>query len=197
MKMQRLKLLISLAMTRLLANQSSLPSDIIIRRATPDDAALLSLIGGATFLETFYDSIAASDILAHAAGPHGEAYYCKALEAGDALWLVVHRDTDTPIGYQMLSKPDLPIDTSKDDIELKRIYIFSRHHGSGIAAAFERLACEEARALGCTRLLLGVYSRNHRGIAFYEKCGFNIISDRIFTVGDTDYKDWIMAKNLV
>ncbi len=180
-----------------MANQPSLLSDIIIRRATPDDAAILSLIGGATFLETFYDSINARDILAHAAGPHSEAYYRKAIENGDALWLAVHRDMDTPIGYQMLSSPDLPIDTSKDDIELKRIYIFSRHHGSGAAAAFERLACEEAGARGCKRLLLGVYSENYRGIAFYEKCGFAIISDRIFTVGDTDYKDWIMAKNLV
>ncbi len=197
MKMQRLKSLISLAMTRLSANQSSLPSDIVIRRATPDDAALLSLIGGATFLETFYDSIKACDILAHASGPHSEAYYRKALEAGAAIWLAMHHETDTPIGYQMLSKPDLPVDTSKDDIELKRIYIFSRHHGSGIAAEFERLAYEEACVRGCKRLLLGVYSQNHRGIAFYEKYGFEIISDRIFTVGDTDYKDWIMAKNLV
>lgn len=174
-----------------------MPSDIIIRPCTTGDAAILSLIGGATFLETFYDSITASDILAHANGPHSEAYYSKALNNGDGLWLAVDAATDTPVGYQMLSPPDLPIETSAADIELKRIYVFARHHGSGIARRFEQIACDHALGTGCKRLLLGVYSQNHRGIAFYEKCGFKIISDRIFTVGSTDYKDYIMAKDLV
>lgn len=174
-----------------------MPSDIIIRPCTTGDAAILSLTGGATFLETFYDSITAADILAHADGPHSEEYYRRAIENGDALWLAVHSETDTPIGYQMLSPPDLPIEISDSDIELKRIYIFARHHGRGIAAQFERLACEYAVDNCYKRLLLGVYSQNHRGIAFYEKCGFDIIADRIFTVGSTDYKDWIMAKDLL
>jgi len=181
---------------RLLVNQPSLPSDIIIRRANSDDAAILSLIGGATFLEAFYDSIKASDILAHISGPHSEDYYRKAIDNGDAIWLAVHRETDTPIGYQMLSKPDLPIETNEYDIELKRIYIFARHQGNGIAKKMEKLTCNEARSKRFKRLLLGVYSENHRGIAFYEKCGFEKIDDRIFTVGDTDYVDWIMGKEL-
>lgn len=174
-----------------------MPSDIIIRACTTGDAAILSLIGGATFLETFYDSISAPDILAHANGQHSEAYYSNALNNGDGLWLAVDAATDTPIGYQMLTPPDLPIETSATDMELKRIYLFARHHGSGLATQFENIASDYAVTMGCKRLLLGVYSQNHRGIAFYEKCGFKIIANRIFTVGSTDYKDYIMAKDLV
>ncbi len=183
---------------RLLGNHTNTSnSDIIIRRAKPDDAAIVSLIGGAAFLETFYDSISSADILAHAGGPHSEEYYRAALNSDEnSLWLAVHKDTDTPVGYQMLSPPDFPIATNADDIELKRIYIFARHQGSDLAKKMEKLASEEARSRGCKRLLLGVYSENLRAITFYQKCGFEKIGDRVFTVGDSDYKDWIMGKNL-
>src|SRR3546814_4633931 len=67
---------------------------------------------------------------------------------------------------------------------LKRIYSLSRFHGSGLGAALMREAV--AAAEGHRRLLLGVYARNERALAFYRKQGFVDIGTRRFNVGRSE-----------
>jgi len=155
---------------------------------------MLSLIGGATFLETFGDSIDAANLLAHAQGPHGVAYYQKLLadSAGTRCWLAELPVTDAPVGYQVLTTSDLP-QAGPTDIELKRIYIFSRYHGGGLARRMVEVAVGAAKELGKSRMLLGVYGENHRAIAFYRKAGFEMIGERTFVVGQQVFHDKVMA----
>ena len=155
---------------------------------------MLSLIGGATFLETFGDSIDAANLLAHAQGPHGVAYYQKLLadSAGTRCWLAELPVTDAPVGYQVLTTSDLP-QAGPTDIELKRIYIFSRYHGGGLARRMVEVAVGAAKELGKSRMLLGVYGENHRAIAFYRKAGFEMIGERTFVVGRQVFHDKVMA----
>ncbi|WP_241241890.1 GNAT family N-acetyltransferase [Sphingobium algorifonticola] len=168
-----------------------------IRGCTAADAAILSLIGGATFLETFGDSIDADNLLAHARGPHGEAYYAALLaDPGARCWLAELPGTGAPVGYQVLTAPDLPGIAQPGDIELKRIYIFSRYHGGGLAGRLLDAAVAAARAMGKRRMLLGVYGENHRAIAFYRKAGFAMIGERNFTVGTQVFYDKVMARML-
>ncbi|AUW60293.1 GNAT family N-acetyltransferase [Sphingobium sp. SCG-1] len=158
---------------------------------------MLSLIGGATFLETFGDSIDAANLLAHAQGPHGVAYYNTLLAdtANTRCWLAELPVTAAPIGYQVLTTSDLT-QALPDDIELKRIYIFSRYHGGGLAHRLVDIAIDAARSMGKRRLLLGVYSENHRAIAFYRKAGFEMIGEREFVVGQQLFYDKVMARTL-
>jgi diamine N-acetyltransferase len=166
-----------------------------IRACNAADAAMLSLIGGATFLETFGDSIDAANLLAHAQGPHGVAYYQKLLaDSGDTrCWLAELPVTDAPVGYQVLTTSDLP-QAELGDIELKRIYIFSRYHGGGLARRMVEVATAAAQAMGRRRILLGVYGENHRAIAFYRKVGFEMIGEREFVVGQQLFHDKVMAR---
>lgn len=167
---------------------------ILIRAAGPADAGLLSLVGGATFLDGFHAMIPGADILAHATGPHGAAYYARALaDPACAAALAVHRDTDAPVGYMLLTPPDLPVEIGEGDVELKRIYTLSRYHGSGIAGRLYEAAREAATARGMTRMLLGVHEDNARAIAFYRKMGMEIVGERRFTVGTQVYRDVVMA----
>ena len=78
------------------------------------------------------------------------------------------------------------------DIELKKIYLLSRFHGSGIARRLFDAAL--AGAAGRKRLLLGVKNDNHRAIAFYTKQGFRQIATRRFDVGGTLYDDVVLAR---
>ncbi|MCJ8159880.1 GNAT family N-acetyltransferase [Sphingomonas sp. LaA6.9] len=170
---------------------------ISIRLCGAEDAAALSLIGGATFLETFADSIDGPDIIAHCQGPHGVAAYAGYLADPESrCWLAEISETGSPIGYQLLTVPDLPVDIVPGDIELKRIYIFSNYHGGGLARRLMETAIEEARAMGRKRLLLGVYAENPRAIAFYTKMGFEMAGERWFTVGTRDFYDKVMARAL-
>jgi len=98
-----------------------------------------------------------------------------------------------PVGFAQLTAPELP-GAQDGDIELKRIYLLSRFHGTGVGAAL--MAAAVAGAAGHKRLLLGVYARNARAIAFYRKQGFEPIGERQFDVGGQLFDDVVLARPL-
>jgi ribosomal protein S18 acetylase RimI-like enzyme len=163
-----------------------------IRSAGPKDASLLSLVGSATFLETFASVHTGDEILAHCGNEHSAAYYARLLNMDCDCWILETARTKTPVGYAVLTSPELP-GQAEGDLELKRIYVLSRFHGTGAGAELLRRAVARAHGRGAARLLLSVYSENGRAIAFYEKKGFEKIGDHRFFVGDTGYLDFVFA----
>lgn len=164
-----------------------------IREAGTDDAAALALIGAATFLETFAGILDGDAIVGHCAAQHSEAAYRAHLAAGAHAWIAEARPGGAPIGFALVGKPDLAA-AEEGDIELKRIYSLSRFHGTGLGAALMAQALEAAS--GCRRLLLGVYARNERALAFYRKQGFADLGTRQFNVGGKLYDDFVLARPL-
>ncbi len=169
-----------------------------IRRATPADAQALSLIGSATFLETFAGVIDGADVVAHCASEHSRAVYDSLLTRADAgVWLAEALEGAAPVGYAVLERAKLPVtDPQPDDVEIKRIYVLGRFHGTGLGARLMAAALAEAKHGGARRALLGVYAQNHRALAFYAKQGFTRIGERRFQVGANTYGDHILALQL-
>ena len=166
-------------------------SSVTIREAGIEDAARLSLVSNATFLETFAGRIDGEALVAHCDTHHEAAYLAKLLEGGARAWLA---ETDgAPVGYALLNRPELEA-ADKGDIELKKIYVLSRFHGSGIARQLFDIVLQAAA--GNNRLLLGVKEDNYRAIAFYRKQGFTQISTRRFDVGGKLYDDVVLARDL-
>jgi GNAT superfamily N-acetyltransferase len=174
-------------------------ADIKIRRAGPEDANALSVIGAATFLEAFTFDIKGSALVAHCQSQHSPDVYRKYLESTDprsACWIAEYAPTGAPIGYAVACPPDLPVETGDNDIELKRIYVFSRFHGTGAGKQLDAHVNAHAQALNCPRIFLGTYEENHRAIAFYKKGGYVLAGTRQFQVGGEIYDDIVMAKVL-
>ncbi len=168
-----------------------------IRQATSLDADRLALIGSATFLETFAGVLEGSAIVLHCEREHSRIAYERYLLAGYLLWLAETNVGQAPIGFSLLGKTDLPGSASDgSDIELKRIYTLSRFHGNGLGAALMQQAVAHATDHGFHRLLLGVYAGNDRARAFYAKSGFDKIADRRFRVGDREYEDVVLARQI-
>ena len=163
----------------------------VVREASRDDAGRLSIIATATFLETFAGHIAGDALVAHCEKQHDRAVLAGALERGARAWLA--EIDDAPIGYALINTPQLDA-ARRGDIELKKIYLLSRFHGSGLAAKLFDAAL--AGAQGHSRLLLGVKDDNHRAIAFYTKHHFRQIGTRRFDVGGTLYDDVVLARDL-
>ena len=170
-----------------------------VRRAVPGDALALSLVGSATFLDTFAGVIDGGDIVAHCVKQHSVAVYDAWLASSDAaVWLAETVDGGAPVGFAVLDRPNLPLDDLQpDDLELKRIYVLSRFHGSGVGPRLMNEAMDEARRRGARRALLGVYSDNARALAFYAKTGFVRIGARQFQVGAHTYSDHILSLSLI
>ena len=168
-----------------------------IRHATSQDAETLSQIGAATFLETYTEIIDGPDMVAHCTRQHSIAVYGKYLtDPACSVWLAEYAATGAPVGYAVNCPPDLPVSIQPGDVELKRIYVFSRFHGARIGPSLMEAALEDARARGAPRLLLGTYQDNHRAVAFYKRHGFELIGTRQFQVGTKLFDDIVMGRVL-
>jgi GNAT superfamily N-acetyltransferase len=191
---------------------------VTLRLATPEDAPALALVGAATFLEAFTWMLPGADIIAHCAKNHTVEAYRAALAQPHShiqtrITLAVTANGSSPVGYAMLTAPDLPsFDLRPGDIELKRIYLLSRFRsrhtapvldssGSPIpdlsaGQALMNAAVAEATAMHCHRLLLGTNADNQRAINFYRRNGFSDAGKRSFQVGTQCCCDLIMARAL-
>jgi GNAT superfamily N-acetyltransferase len=187
---------------------------VTLRLATADDAPALALVGAATFLEAFTWMLPGADIIAHCAKNHtAEAYRAALAQLRTRIILAVTATGGAPVGYAMLTAPDLPsFDLQPGDIELKRIYLLSRFRSRRTAPVLDssgtptpdlspgqalmNAAIAEATAMACTRLLLGTNADNQRAINFYRRNGFSDAGRRTFQVGSQCCCDLIMARSL-
>jgi GNAT superfamily N-acetyltransferase len=191
---------------------------ITLRRATPADAPALALVGAATFLEAFTWMLPGADILTHTLKHHtADAYAHYMADPNTRVTLAVTgpavgfvHEPGSPVGYTLLCTPELPtFHVLPTDIELKRIYLFSRFRTASMldptgatipnlrpAQALMDAAVADARALGRTRLLLGTHAGNLRAIAFYRRNGFTEAGTRTFQVGNQQCCDLIFARSL-
>ena len=161
-----------------------------IRTAEPADAGALALVGAATFLESFAGVVDGAGIVTHCAHQHSAQTYQAYLAKGAKAWLAEVEPGGAPVGYALLCQPELE-QAQPGDIELKRIYLFSRFQGSGIARGL--MDAVKAASSGHSRLLLGVKDDNHRALAYYRKHGFETIGTRRFDVGGNTYDDFVLA----
>lgn len=168
-----------------------------LRRAGAADADALAMVAAASFLETFAGVLAGPDIIRHCAANSAPAKFATwANDPASVVTLAEHPDGAAPVGYTVLTSPDLPIPPGPGDIELRRIYALSITRGTGLGAALMARAITDARALGMTRMLLGVLGRNHRARAFYERQSFTLVGERRFLVGETWYDDVVYGRDL-
>lgn len=165
-----------------------------VRRATEGDAALLSLVADACFLDTYAQSLDGGDLLAHCLKNNSAETFAGWLADPRAVATLAEVEPGhAPVGYAVLTPPHFPIDLQPDDVELRRIYTLRQVYGSGIGAALMAQAVEDARAIGGKRLLLGVWEHNARARAFYERSGFTVIGSREFQVGSEIHVDPVYA----
>ena len=168
-----------------------------LRRASEDDAAAAALVAGATFLQTFAGILSGSDIVAHVGRKSSAGQFADwARDPATVVVLAEHEAGAAPIGYTVLTTPDLPGPAGAADIELRRIYILAGCHGSGLGPALMARAVDDARDMGMARVWLGVLATNGRARAFYEKQGFRLAGERRFLVGDSWFDDVVYARDL-
>jgi diamine N-acetyltransferase len=170
--------------------------EITIRTATAADADRLALVGAATFLETYAGTVDGDDIVAHCAAAHSPAAYRALLaSAGTRAWLAEVDPGAAPVGYVLLTAPDLAAATT-GDLEVRRIYVLQRFQGRRLGVRLLNEAIAAAHAAGAQRLLLGVYAINDAALAFYTRCGFRRVGTREFRIRDRDYHDFVLARDL-
>jgi ribosomal protein S18 acetylase RimI-like enzyme len=170
---------------------------LTIRQAHPGDELALSLVGSATFLETYAHMIPGADMISHCTNKHSaETYAAWLADSTVTIWLA-ETDVKSPIGYLVLTRATLPAEAPQpEDLEIQRIYVLNRFHRTGMGYALMNLAVAKAISKGAARLVLGVHNDNASALAFYQRQGFSIIDGRKFCVGDSIFCDKVLARKL-
>jgi ribosomal protein S18 acetylase RimI-like enzyme len=169
----------------------------VLRRAVPADAARLALLGAATFLNSFAHDHPGDAIVAHVDAYHSRDWYGRLLADPNCAAWILETELGAPIGYALLTPPELDGPTGPGDLELKRIYLLSPWQSGGWGARLLDAVEGEAQARGAKRLLLCVYTVNEGAQRFYARRGYTDTGYRQkFLVGPVEFEDFIWSKNL-
>jgi len=168
----------------------------IIRRATENDAALLAELGARTFSETFGSQNTPEDMAAYLAASFGPELQRAELADPRNMFLIAEND-GVAIGYAHLRTGEAPACVSgPKPIELSRLYVSSRFHGSGVGARLMEACLTEARQVGYQTIWLGVWKQNVRAQAFYQRWNFSVAGEQVFQLGADRQMDWLMERSL-
>ena len=172
-------------------------SSIVVRQAVLADAAALCRLGANTFRDTFEAHNTPEDMeqyLAESFTPERQA--TEIADPSGTVLLAERRGASEKagvLGYAHLSSGSTPEAVSgPDPIELKRLYVARAWHGQGVAQALMDASLAVARARGAKTVWLGVWERNPRAVAFYEKYGFTRVGEHTFQLGSDKQTDWIL-----
>lgn len=103
----------------------------------------------------------------------------------------------TLVGYAKLRKHVPPRRMKqRNAIEIQRIYLLQSQTGQGQGRALLQYCLDWARAQKYKAVWLGVWERNVRARAFYEKMGFEPLGFHYFQFGSERQRDLWLQKQL-
>jgi ribosomal protein S18 acetylase RimI-like enzyme len=159
-----------------------------VRRATEADASELAALAERVFRETFGPDNTAEDMDLYAASAFTVERQLAALRDPNIVVLLVEADG------RHAAFATLRLDAAASALEIQRFYVDAPWHGRGMAQALMVSVVELAATERAQRIWLGVWERNARGIAFYEKCGFRVVGEQAFMLGRDQQRDLVMAR---
>jgi len=167
-----------------------------IRYARLEDAEMLSDLGAKTFYDTFAKDNTPENIDAHLKKSFSPEIQTSEISHPDNVFLIAELD-DIPVGYAqlILHSTDKAIGAIHP-LEIRRIYASKEYIGKGIGPELMKASIEEARQQSCDCVWLGVWEKNPRAIAFYEKWGFRKVGTHTFAVGEDPQNDFVMELRL-
>jgi ribosomal protein S18 acetylase RimI-like enzyme len=167
-----------------------------IRPAALSDAEVLAELARRTFHDTFALTNDPTDMALHLSRAFGIDQQTRELTDRDIAPLLVE-DGGEAIAYAQLRAGHVPeCVTDTKAIELWRFYVSREWHGRGVAQPLMDRVRTAARERGAKTLWLGVWERNDRARAFYEKCGFANVGEHIFLFGTDPQTDMVMVTTL-
>jgi len=174
--------------------------EITIRIAIAADAESLAALAHRTFYETYEPDTDPGDMAIHLARSYSPVMQLAEINDPAMRTLLAVRD-ETMLGYAQVRLNDPrhaepACVTGANPMEIWRFYVDRPWHGRGIAQRLMREAIELAKSLGARTIWLGVWERNPRAIAFYRKCGFQLIGEHQFLFADQMQTDLVMAQHL-
>ena len=168
----------------------------ILRNAAPNDADRLAELAERTFRDAFAAQNTPEDMDLHCALNYSAEIQAREID-DPGVATILCEDDGRLVGYVQLGWRPAPVALGAErTAELQRLYVDRRWHGTGVAQALMAEALGRAKLGRADRIWLGVWERNPRAIAFYEKWGFAVVGEHRFLLGNDPQRDLVMARSI-
>ena len=169
--------------------------EINIKRATPEDAELISHLSKITFEDTFKGTCTDEDLQSFVEKAFCVADILNELKDEDDLYFIALYN-NVATGYMRLKEDytEYPAVKKYKALELKRIYVLKDYQSKKIGAALLALALQLATEKNYEVIWLGVWEHNEKAKSFYKQWGFIDTGDtHDFPIGNTPQTDtWLI-----
>jgi diamine N-acetyltransferase len=167
-----------------------------IRTATAADAEMLTELAWRTFYDAFAPMNSPENIEAYMLQNFTLEKLSAQLADQRATFLIAEIEA-MPIAFAKLFDGDVPDCVSGfAPVEIERFYVDRQFHSKGVAQTLMQACFDRAKQSGNGTIYLSVWEHNHRAIAFYRKCGFEIVGSHVFQLGDEAQNDFLMERKL-
>jgi ribosomal protein S18 acetylase RimI-like enzyme len=166
---------------------------ITVKRATVTDASLIADLSRTTFYQAFAKDNTESDMELFMNEQFTKERLMQEVEKGAGIFLLAY-DADEAVGYARI-RVDNKL-KHEDAVEVARIYALDKAIGKGVGKALMETCLQIANDMQMKAVWLGVWEKNERAIAFYQKWGFEKIGEHKFLLGTDLQTDCLMKKIL-
>jgi GNAT superfamily N-acetyltransferase len=130
-------------------------------------------------IDQYFDAAAFEDELATLPGAYGPPQ-------GQLLLAMVE---GAPAGCVALREID------RTACEMKRMFVYTQHHGRGVGLALAREVIVQARTLGYRQMRLDTSIRQHQAIGLYQRLGFELMAAPYYEV-PAALRHWLVFMEL-
>jgi ribosomal protein S18 acetylase RimI-like enzyme len=170
---------------------------LTLREANREDAWLIADLSRQTFYDTFAAANRAEDMEKFLREQFTRGRLMLEVGAPGNTFLIAYLD-EAVVGYVKLraSRPPAALGSSSA-LEIARLYAVKEAIGKGVGAALMQASLQRAEAAGMEKVWLGVWEKNERAIAFYERWGFRPFGETDFLLGDDLQRDWLLQRDVL
>lgn len=167
-----------------------------LKLASIGDLEGIQKIGKQTFIETFSENNTQENMDKYVEESFNTAQLTQELSDKDSIFYVAV-DGKRIIGYMKLNTGNAQTELkTANSLEVQRIYVLKEYFGKSVGQMLFNKAIKLAMESRKEFIWLGVWEKNKRAIAFYEKNGFVEFARHIFKLGEDMQTDLMMRLTL-
>ncbi|QGU94004.1 GNAT family N-acetyltransferase [Clostridium bovifaecis] len=168
--------------------------ELKIVKGEPKHSEHISYLGKTTFRETFGYLFNPKTLDNYLETTFNSKKIKKSIEQSKNHFLIVYLDNE-PIGYAKIKEDSTyeGIDSSKNQLQLQKIYLLSSYHRLGIGTIMMECCKDIFNKFSPITVWLDVHEDNIKAINYYEKCGFKKIGKYYYSFEDASFTYHAMA----
>lgn len=166
--------------------------NLVIKQIGIKDLIVYQKIGRQTFHETFAEANSEENMNTYLEDTFSIDKLSAEFKKPNAACYFAYHD-NTLVAYLKLNISEVQNEVKKNKtLEIERIYVLKAFQGKKIGQTLLDTAIQIAKTKNIDFIFLGVWEKNPKAIAFYQKNGFMVFDQHIFTLGKDKQIDLLM-----